>query len=172
MSGFQFLSGKGCVWIAATCSCSCTQSGKPFVNLPLWKFMSIAFCLPNIHICQGLGPYITGTWTPSCPVRQVCLLLPSSWVSWLFWRAFICWWNLCWSEQSCSRYWQVLLLSVWNRCLIPSDVFCRQIFFFFGTTGKHLCEREAYGFATFVSLSNHTGTYVKGNLFCIPPGEP
>lgn len=68
------------------------------------------------------------------PLRHVWLLLPRSWSSWLFWRAFICRWNLCWSEHSCSRYWQVLLLSVWNRCLIPSDVFWRQIFFFFRVT--------------------------------------
>lgn len=66
---------RGCVWIAATCSCSCKQSGKPFVNLPLWKFMSIAFCLPNIHICQGLRPYITGTWTPSLLDKWGCSYL-------------------------------------------------------------------------------------------------
>lgn len=73
------------------------------------------------------------------PLRHVWLLtsfLPRSWSSWLFCRAFICRWNLCWSEQSCSRYWQVLLLSVWNRCLIPSEVFWRQIFFFFRTKNE------------------------------------
>lgn len=75
-------------------------------------------------------------WITQCeenllPALQTLWLHPpKSCSSWLFRRAFSCWWNLCWSEHICSKYWQVLLLSVWNRCLIPSDVFWRQIFFF------------------------------------------
>lgn len=57
--------------------------------------------------------------------------LPMSWVSWLLCLVLICSWNLCWEEQRCKRYWQVLLLSVWKECLIPSDVFCNVIFFFY-----------------------------------------
>lgn len=71
-------------------------------------------------------------------VYLLFLFVPSSCSSWLFCRAFMCRWNLYWAEHRCSRYWQVFWLSVWNRCLIPSEVFCKQIFFFYHTkTQRH-----------------------------------
>lgn len=114
--------------MADTCSC-CWK---------LWIVLRSSVCL----YLDAVKIYVTSCWAKLCEhprLRHVWLLtslLPRSWSSWLFWRAFICRWNLCWSEQSCSRYWQILLLSVWNRCLIPSDVFWRQIFFFFRMTSK------------------------------------
>ncbi len=71
-------------------------------------------------------------------VYLLFLFVPSSCSSWLFCLAFMCRWNLYWAEHRCSRYWQVFWLSVWNRCLIPSEVFCKQIFFFYHTeTQRH-----------------------------------
>lgn len=104
----------------------------------VWIVLRSSVCL----YLDAVKIHVTSCWAKLCEhprLRRVWLLtslLPRSWSSWLFWRAFICRWNLCWSEQSCSRYWQILLLSVWNRCLIPSDVFWRQIFFFFRMTSK------------------------------------
>lgn len=39
-----------------------------------------------------------------------------------------------------------------------------------GRTGLH--QNEYIAFATFISDNIDTRTYYKGNLFCLPPGEP
>lgn len=113
-------------------------------------------------------------WITQCeenllPALQTLWLHPpKSCSSWLFRRAFSCWWNLCWSEHICSKYWQVLLLSVWNRCLIPSDVFWRQIFFFCRVA--KVCRVETL-FFFFPFMCSCSATYVEGNLLGLPPGE-
>lgn len=103
---------------------------------------------------------------------------PRSCNSWLFCLAFMCRWNLYWAEHSCSRYWQVFWLSVWNRCLIPSEVFCKQIFFFCHRETHERCDPDTpnkgfhvkslklnfFGFFFFFSGNSNTAVRLSPNI--------